>query len=145
MSTFKTNFENAISMLETTKENRTEWHKKERTLAKLLKLAQSKEMLPITAKIFKEVGLPTNGKLTQTRFLNEFCLYFVEKKEVKLPAYINKSVVWAKDSEGKCKKDKEGKKIAQTDEKGEIVYNYKLTAIKEGTWTLEKLLRACTK
>ena len=36
-------------------------------------------------------------------------------------------------------------KVAKKDKDGNIQYTYKLTAIKDGTWTLEKLLKSCTK
>lgn len=145
MEKLSISFETVAKMLENTATDRKEWHKKEQTLAKLLKNAQLKDMLPITSKIFKTVGLPTNGKLTQTNFLANYCKYFVEKKGVKYPAYINKVTVWAKTSDGKIKTDKDGKRVAETDKDGNTVYNYKLTVIKDGTWTLEKLLKSCTK
>lgn len=145
METLRINFESVLSMLETTKSDRQQWHKKERTLAKLLKLAQTKEMLPITSKIFKVVSLPTNGKLTQTNFLSNYCKHFVEKKGVNCPAYVNKVTVWERDENGKVLKDKNGNMITRKDKDGNTVYSYKLTVIKDGTWTLEKLLKACTK
>jgi hypothetical protein len=132
-------------MLETTSADRKDWHKKEQTLTKLLQRAQSKEMLPITSKIFKVCGLPTNGKLSPKKFISEYCKYFVEKKGEKLPAYINKVTIWEKDENGKVKKDKDGNYIPKKDKDGNILYDFKLTAIKDGTWTLEKLLKSCTK
>ena len=145
MENLSFNFETVSKMLETTATDRKEWHKKEQTLAKLLKNAQLKDMMPITSKIFKVCGLPTNGKLTQSNFLANYCKYFVEKKGERLPAYVNKVTVWEKLTDGKVKTDKDGKKVALKDKDGNTVYNYKLTAIKSGTWTLEKLLKSCTK
>lgn len=137
-------FGHISEMLEKTSNDRKEWHKKEQTLAKLLKNAQLKDMLPITSKIFKEVGLPTNGKLTQTNFLSNYCKHFVEKKGINYPAYVNKSTIWEKTKDGKIKTDKDGKRVAKTDKDGNVMYNYKLTIIKDGSWTLEKLLKSCT-
>ena len=145
MANFSLNFENVAKMLETTATDRKEWHKKEQTLTKLLQRAQSKGMLPITSKIFEACGLPTNGKLSPKKFTSEYCKYFVEKKGENLPAYINKVTIWERDSEGKVRKDKEGNYIPKKDKEGNILYDYKLTAIKDGTWTLEKLLKSCTK
>ncbi len=147
MSTFNysVSFENVVKMLETTKSDRSEWHKKEQTLTKLLQRAQAKGMMAVTSKIFKEVGLPTNGKLSPKNFLANYCKYFVEKKGEKLPAYINKVTIWERDGEGKIKKDKDGNFVPKKDKDGNIQYTFKLTAIKDGTWTLEKLLKSCTK
>ena len=141
---FVNNFESANNVINSTKETRKEWHKKERTLSKLLNLAQRKDMMKETAALFKEVGLPTNGKLSKTKYL-EFVVNFVEVKGEKLPAYVREVTLYERDAGGKCKKDKEGKFIPLKDDKGNVKTTFKLTAIKEGTWTLEKLLKAVAK
>ena len=141
---FTNNFESANNVINNTKDTRKEWHQKERTLSKLLNLAQRKDMMKETAVLFKEVGLPTNGKLSKTKYL-EFVVNFVEIKGEKLPAYVREVVLYERDAEGKCKKDKEGKFIPLKDDKGNVKTTFKLTAIKEGTWTLEKLLKAVAK
>ena len=141
---FTNNFESANNVINNTKETRKEWHKKERTLSKLLNLAQRKDMMKETTVLFKEAGLPTNGKLSKTKYL-EFVVNFVEIKGEKLPAYVREVVLYERDAEGKCKKDKEGKFIPLKDDKGNVKTTFKLTAIKEGTWTLEKLLKAVAK
>ena len=128
-------------MLNNTKSDRKEWHTKEQTLSKLLHRAQSKEMLPITARIFKEVGLPTNGKLSQTKYVT-YVQNFVKVKGVDTPAYLREVKVYEKGDDGKLLKDAEGKYICKKDATGNEVKELKLTAIKAGTWTLEKLLKA---
>ena len=143
-SVFTNNFESANNVINNTKDTRKEWHKKERTLSKLLNLAQRKDMMKETAVLFKEVGLPTNGKLSKTKYL-EFVVNFVEVKGGKLPAYVREVTLYERDAEGKCKKDKEGKFIPLRDAEGNIKTTFKLTPIKEGTWTLEKLLKAVAK
>ena len=142
---FSVIYEKSVKLLDSTKSDRQDWHKKEQTLTKLLQRAQSKEMLPITSKIFKVYGLPTNGKLSPKNFKTNYCKFFVEKKGEKLPAYVNQLTIWEKDGDGKIKKDKDGNYIPKKDKDGNILYTYKLTAIKDGTWTLEKLLKSCTK
>lgn len=143
-SVFTNNFESANNVINSTKETRNEWHKKERTLSKLLNLAQRKDMMKETATLFKEVGLPTNGKLSKTKYL-EYVVNFVDFKGEKIPAYVREVTLYERDAEGKCKKDKDGKYIPLKDDKGNIKTTFKLTAIKEGTWTLEKLLKAVAK
>ena len=141
---FVNNFESANNVINNTKDTRKEWHKKERTLSKLLNLAQRKDMMKETATLFKEAGLPTNGKLSKTKYM-DFVVNFVEVKGEKLPAYVREVTLYERDAEGKCKKDKEGKYIPLTDDKGNVKTTFKLTPIKEGTWTLEKLLKAVAK
>lgn len=141
---FTNNFESANKVINNTKDVRSDWHKKERTLSKLLNLAQQKGMMKETSILFAKVGLPTNGKLSKTKYL-EFVVNFVEVKGEKLPAYVREVTLYERDAEGKCKKDKEGKFVPLKDDKGNIKTTFKLTAIKEGTWTLEKLLKAVAK
>ncbi len=141
---FVNNFESANKVINETKDLRSAWHKKERTLSKLLNEAQKKDMLPETSALFAKVGLPTNGKLSKTKYL-EHVVNFVEIKGEKVPAFVYYATLYERDEEGKCKKDKEGKFIPLKDEKGEIKKVAKISPIKEGSWTLEKLLKAVAK
>ena len=45
---FVNNFESANNVISNTKDTRKDWHKKERTLSKLLNLAQRKDMMKET-------------------------------------------------------------------------------------------------
>lgn len=136
------NFESAVKFMNETKDERKMWYMQERTLARLLKVAQEKKMLPFTRPLFEKVGLPTNGKLTQKQFLAKYVLNFCETKDGKLPAYVRKSPVYERDENKKCKKDKDGKYIISKDVNGNEIFTFKLTPIKNGTWTLEKLLKS---
>lgn len=137
------NFESATKVINETKAERKAWHSQEQTLARLLRKAQEKAMMPFSVPLFKKVGLPTNGKLTQKKYLAEHVKNFVEIMGEKLPAYVRMAPVYEKGADGKCLKDAEGKYVQAKNEKGEPVFVYKLTAIKPGTWTLEKLMKAC--
>lgn len=141
METYFNNFESAKEVIDNTKNDRKEWHQKEQTLTKLLHRAQSKEMLPITSRIFKEVGLPTNGKLSKTKYLT-YVQNFVTIKGEKVPAYLREVKVYEKNTDGTLMKDADGKNVCKKDAKGDDVKELRLTAIKAGTWTLEKLLKA---
>lgn len=142
---YSNNFENATNVINETKEERKAWYMQERTLARLLRIAQEKKMMQFTRPLFEKVGLPTNGKLTQTKYLT-FVTNFVEISGKKYPAYVRKSPVYEKDESGKkCKRDKDGKCIQAKDAKGNLLFAYKQSAIKDGTWTLEKLLKAVCK
>jgi hypothetical protein len=94
--------------------------------------------------LFEKVGLPTTGKMKKEEFLT-YVVNFVDVKGVKTPAYLRSVKVYERGEDGKVKKDASGAYIVKKDEKGEDVTELKLTAIKEGTWTLEKLLKAVAK
>lgn len=141
---YSNNFENANNVINNTKDDRKAWHKQERTLARLLRIAQEKKMMSFTRPLFESVGLPTNGKLTQTKYLT-FVVNFVEIGGKKYAAYIRKSPIYEKDENGKTKKDVNGKYIQAKDTNGNLLFAYKQSVIKDGTWTLEKLLKAVCK
>lgn len=142
-------FESVNKVMNDNKAARADWHKQERTLARLLRIAQEKAMMPYTKPLFEAVGLPTVtnkkgvGTLTQKVFLAKYCKHFVEVKGEKVPAYVNRVALYERDAEGKVIKDADGSRKPLLDEKGQQAYTYKLTAIKAGTWTLERLLKAC--
>ena len=144
MYNFINNYESANNVINETKKERKAWHNEERTLSKLLHLSQTKAMMPFSSPLFEKVGLPTNGKLSQTIYLT-FVTNFVEVKGEKLPAYLREVTIYERDEEGKIKRDAEGHAIPLKNEKGEDKKALKLTAIKPGTWTLEKLLKAVAK
>ena len=141
---FVNNFESANNVINNTKKARSDWHKQERTLSRLLKEAQLKNMLPYTKPLFAEVGLPTDGKLSRTAFLT-YIVNFVEVKGEKLPAYLREVTIYKRGEDGKVLTDADGHRVAEKDEKGNVKTALRLTAIKEGTWTLEKLLRSVAK
>lgn len=141
---FTNNFESANLVINETKAERKAWHEEERTLSNLLHTAQKKAMMKYTKPLFEKVGLPTDGKLSRTKYLT-YVLSFVEHKGEKLPAYCRESPLYQRDAEGKCLKGADGKYLPLLDANGEPKKVMKLSAIKEGTWTLEKLLKAVAK
>ena len=143
-SNFVNNFESANNVINSTKKERKDWHNEERTLSRLLRLCQEKKMMSFTTPIFKKAGLPIDGKLSQTKYLS-YVVNFVDVKGEKLPAYVRYVPVYRRDEDGKCLKDKDGKFLPVLDKDGKPVTKAKLTPIKAGTWTLEKLIKAVAK
>lgn len=141
---FVNNFESANIVMNNTKNLRKAWHKEERTLSRLLRLAQEKKMMPYTAPIFEAAGIPTSGKVKPADILAQVTNFMEVKKEM-LPAYLREVKVYLRDPEGKIVKDADGNRVTKKDADGNDVTTLKLTPIKEGTWTLEKLLKAVAK
>ena len=137
-------FESVNNVMNDTKKERRAWHSEEQKLSRLLHVCQEKRMQKFSYPLFEKVGIPTNGKVKVSEYLS-LVVNFVTVKGEEYPAYIREITVYERDSEGKIKKDKDGAYIPQKDKEGNIVKDFKLTPIKEGTWTLEKLLKAVIK
>ena len=144
VSTFAAVYESATKVMNDTKKERKTWHMEEQTLTKLLHRAQTKNMMPFTKPLFGKVGLPVNGKVSKTEFLT-YVTNFVDVKGEQIPAYLREVTIYERNEEGKVKTDKDGHKMPLKNEEGEVVKRLKLTPIKAGTWTLEKLLKAVCK
>lgn len=117
--------------MKATRKQRNIWKKEYFSLSRLLRDTQTKSALTITAEIFAELGLPTSGKIKPAEVLNGLnpAQFVDDKKGNKFPAYVTQVAIL--DAEGKPVLDAEGNKT----------YNYKLTAIREGGWTLDKLCK----
>lgn len=137
-------FESVNNVMNDTKKERKAWHSEEQKLSRLLHVCQEKRMQKFSYPLFEKVGIPTTGKVKESEYLSHV-VNFVTVKGEKLPAYIREITVYERDSEGKIKKDKDGSFIPKKDKDGNVVKDLKLTPIKEGTWTLEKLLKAVIK
>ena len=114
-----------------TKKERTIWRSNYFSLSRLLRDTQTKEGLKITTPIFAALNLPTTGKIKPSEILESLSdsQFYTDKKGNKFPAYVTRREIT--DENGNPVLTKEGLKT----------YEYKLTPIREGSWTLDKLCK----
>lgn len=129
MTNFESICKNAKAIMKATAADRNAWNKEYYSLSKLLRDAQEKKRMELTAPIFAQLGLPVDGKVK--------------------PSYILDSLTWQQFAE-----DKNGEAVpviwshVQKRDKGEPVFAEdgvtpvmvdRASRIKEGSWTMNKL------
>ena len=133
MKDLQKSFESAAKVMKATKEDRSIWNKSYYSLSRLLRDMQTKTGLKMTAPIFEQLGLPTGGKVRPADVLALVPNFKETKSGEKLPAYISRTK--------KVEELPDGTKKDVLDADGKPVYEYKLSAVREGQWSLDKLCK----
>lgn len=122
------NFNEVVNYFKSTKEVRNMWNAEYKTLNKLLRTIQSKTGRKIARPVLEKFGI------TEHINADDMCAKFFrcwveDKKGNKFPAYVSR----------KMRKDKDGNAIL--DKEGNKTYDITLTAVREGRWSFEALIK----
>lgn len=135
MKNYSEIFGNVSKGMKSTNKARTAFKNEYHSLSRLLRDAQQKCMMNVTAPIFEALGLPTNGKVKPQDVLDLLKpeQFVTDKKGNKFPAVVSRKTVM-KDAVV----DGQKIRIPDLDANGEKQYEYSLRAVKEGQWTIDK-------
>lgn len=122
-------YNNVVNNMKTTKKDRDLFKATFCSLSRTLRNMQTVEGFKACKPIFELLGLPTTRqvgpKVVEARINN----WVEDKKLGKLPAYTTRRAV--KDDNGAPVLDKEGNQV----------YEYSLTAVRPGAWTIDKFVK----
>lgn len=129
------NYNKQKELLESLTKERKDLRKSMYTLTRLLHEMQAVSNWSFSKPIFEKCGLPLSRKVSKSAFLALLPeSSFIDINGEKLPAITTR------------------RKSFTTDEKGvktyimngtEFVYSYRMTAIKDGSWSVDKIIALC--
>ena len=132
-------FANVATGMKTSATGRKRWRTEYHSLSRLLRDAQTKAGRVITDPIFQDQGIKPTGKIKQADILALLSPeQFKEDKKTgeKLPCIVSRKLVTEDAKVGQLTV-----KVPKLDKDGNKQYTYHLSPIKEGQWTLDKLVQ----